>query len=137
MIKYREGYKYQLVETYSVQTAIFPSSDIVTERITLTKLGMLIITEGYAWDGCSGPTKDDKTNMRGGLVHDALCQLGRAGLLDEQWFHACNEELKRICAEDGMKWFRRWYYFEGVEDFGMSSFKKGSEPYPILIAGCD
>ena len=135
MIKYRAGYKYQLAETCSIQTKIFPHENIVTEYISLNKLGLLTIKEGYAWDGCSELAWDDETNMQGGLVHDALFQLARLGLLEPHWFKACNEELKRICAEDGMSRFRCWYYFLGVEDFGMKSFKKGAEPYPILTAG--
>ena len=72
--------------------------------------------------------------MRGGLTHDALCQLGRTGLLAEQWFDAVNAELRRICREDGMGRFRCWYYFRGVEDFGRAAFTAGNDPYPELVA---
>lgn len=70
-IKYRAGYKYQLVSDYIIETKIL-GYNIDTKYIKLFPDGKLTIIEGYAWDGCSGPTKDDKTNMRGGLVHDAL-----------------------------------------------------------------
>lgn len=133
-IYYRKGFKYQLVVTYRIQTLLWPDKDIETEFISLTRSGLLTVRKGYAWDGCSGPAVDDNTNMRGGLVHDALCQLGRLGLLDQKWFDAVNEEFVAICKEDGMNAFRRWYYFRGVEDFARFAFQAGNEPYPVFTA---
>lgn len=133
-IKYREGYKYQLAESYALQLAIALLADIITDYITLTKDGLLTIFAGYAWDGCSGPTYDDKTNMRGGLVHDALYQLMRLGLLPESYREYADRTLKELCLEDGMCRLRAWYYFEGVDHFAAFAARKGSEPYPIKTA---
>lgn len=121
VIKYRDGYKYQLANGYAVQTAVFPPRHIATDFIILATNGMLIINQGYAWDGCSGPTWDDKTNMRAGLVHDALFQLMRNKLLDVGWRHTADDELRRICKEDGMSAWRAWYYWKAVRMFGESS----------------
>ena len=74
-IKYRSGYKYQLVEEYQVRVSLIPENDIKTDFIELSTEGMLIIKKGYAWDGPSGPTIDTPNFMRGSLVHDALYQL--------------------------------------------------------------
>ena len=66
MIKYREGYKYQLVEDYTVKTSITPKQDVAKDEwIQLKMDGTLTIKDGYAWDGPSGPTIDTKNFMRG------------------------------------------------------------------------
>ena len=110
-IKYRSGYKYQLVEEYQVKVSVLPENDIKTDFIELSTEGMLIIKKGYAWDGPSGPTIDTPNFMRGSLVHDALYQLLRNELIDEKWRDEADEELRRICCEDGMpKICARWVY---------------------------
>ena len=48
-IKYRSGYKYQLVEAYEVQIGIRPPGNVETPFIGLTELGVLTIKGGYAW----------------------------------------------------------------------------------------
>ena len=83
-IKYRSGYKYQLVEEYQVKVTALPKNDIKTDFIELSPKGMLIIKEGYAWDGPSGPTIDTPNFMRGSLVHYAIYQLLRSELIDEK-----------------------------------------------------
>jgi len=120
-IKYQAGYKYQLSETYVSKTAVCPVQAVIHDFIDLKLDGTLTIKQGYAWDGCSGPTWDDKTNMRGGLVHDALYQLMREKLIDEGWRPTADAELRRICLEDGMSRFRAWYYHLGVRIGGESS----------------
>jgi len=110
-IKYRSGYKYQIVEDYQVKVSVLPNSDIETDYIDLSTNGMLVIKKGYAWDGPSGPTIDTPNFMRGSLVHDALYQLLRNELIDEKWRDEADEELRRICLEDGMcKMRTKWVY---------------------------
>lgn len=119
MIKYKEGYKYQIIETYTVQTNITPQEDVNHSGwVTLSKEGVLTIKAGYAWDGPSGPTIDTKNFMRGSLIHDALYQLLREGLLGMEWFDASNDELWEACRADGMSWLRAWYVYAGVQRFG-------------------
>ncbi|BCS54792.1 hypothetical protein [Geobacter sp. SVR] len=120
-IKYRDGYKYQLASGYSIQVSVFPTKHIATEYIVLSMTGVLIINEGYAWDGPSGPTIDSKNFMRGSLVHDALYQLMRGGLISERWREQADKELQRICIEDGMWKIRAWWVYRAVRDFGGSS----------------
>ena len=119
MIKYRSltGYKYQLTERYCIQTPIKSSKKIVSPYIRLGKGGSLQILKAYSWDGCSGPTRDDQTNMRGGLVHDALCQCIREGLLDKKYGPTVDQFFQEICLEDGMSKFRAWYYYKAVRWF--------------------
>ncbi len=111
VIRYRSGYKYQLATEYSVQTSVYPLEAILTEFITLNKHGFLFIAKDYAWDGASGPTIDTKSSMRGSLVHDALYQLIRLGVLGSEWRYAADKELLKICIEDGMwKWRARGWF---------------------------
>jgi len=132
-IKYRKGYKYQLVETCSVKTAIHPESLIWTEYIRLTKDGTLTISRGYAWDGASGPTYDSKCSMRGSLYHDALYQLMRLGLLDRSWRDKADELLRKTCIEDGMWKVRANIWWTMVDKLAGFACKPEAEP-EILTA---
>lgn len=120
-IKYRKGYKYQLVEDYCCHIDIYPSKDIITEYITLLKDGTLIIKKGYSWDGTSGPTLDGKTNMRASIVHDSLYQLFREEHLSLKQRKQADLEFQKACIEDGMCKFRAWIDLIGLRKFGASS----------------
>jgi len=120
MIKYSKGYKYQLQDDYIINLSEL--SGVVREGVSvagpflaLYPAGALVIQQGYAWDGCSGPTVDTKNNMRGGLVHDALFQLMRQGVLTIAFFPIANRIFHRILREDGMSRFRAWLYYRGVK----------------------
>ena len=70
-----------MVEDAAFSVDIYPSENVVTDFISLSKNGTLRIKAGYAWDGPSGPTIDTKSSMRGSLFHDALYQLLRMKLI--------------------------------------------------------
>ena len=133
-IFYSRGYKYQLREDYCIQLGIYPKEDIITDFLRLYKSGLLFFRKGYAWDGCSGPTWDDKTNMRGGLVHDGGYQLLRLGLLPQRYKAYFDFKFKEICLEDHMLKLRADYYYMAVNKWGKNSCSLGCEPYPILVA---
>ena len=117
-IAYNGGYEYQLKERCSLFIDIKPDAFINTEYITLDTGGNLTISEGYAWDGPSGPTIDSLTFMRGSLVHDALYQLMRDGYLDHNVYReAADRILQKICKEDGMWSLRAWLVYRGVRLF--------------------
>ena len=118
-IAYKKGFKYQLIEDYSADIPIFPASIAENDYVVLG-LGHIFIRAGYAWDGPSGPTFDTKTFMRGSLVHDALYQLMREGLLslDRVW---SDRLLRQMCREDGMCRLRAWWVFKGVRWGGRGS----------------
>jgi hypothetical protein len=116
-ILYKKGYKYQLVDAYTVEIPINPGADISSpsEFITLTSSGSLTIKKGYAWDGPSGPTIDTRNFMRGSLVHDALYQLMREELLDnEAAREPADRLLQKMCKEDGMSSIRAWWVYKGL-----------------------
>lgn len=109
-IKYCKGYKYQLREDFSVYTPIMPEHDIVVPLVSLTTTGLLTIQKYFAWDGCSGPTWDDRTNMRACLIHDALYYLMRIGALPVTWRPAVDLLLADVMTQDGALLIRASYY---------------------------
>lgn len=113
-IHYKEGYKYQLAESYAVLIDIKPAAAIKTKYVRLSVLGELWIREGYAWDGPSGPAIDTSNFMRGSLIHDALYQLLREGLLPQDMRETADKTLRRIVLEDGMSAIRAWLVYQGV-----------------------
>lgn len=125
-IKYKEGYKYQLVQSYIVYVGIL-DRPCKTDYLTLTRDGYLIIKKSYAWDGASGPTVDTPDTMRGSLVHDALYQLMRLGLLPESYRGKADQLLHDICVEDGMGEFRASLWQEAVNNFAGFSAEEGTE----------
>lgn len=120
-IEYKEGYKYQLCEVYKDHISIRPEVDIVTRYILLSVNGELEIRYGYAWDGASGPTIDTLNSMRATLVHDALHQLMRMGLLDRKWKTKTDLLFEEMLVEDDMSKCRARVWFRGVDKFGYSA----------------
>lgn len=121
MIRYREGYKYVLHEPYSVQTSLRPAQFIFSPMLRLDSDGILYIAEGYAWDGPSGPAFDTPNFMRASLVHDALYQMLRDGYLPLEWREKADDDMYRICREDGMSAIRAWWCYQGVRIGGESA----------------
>ena len=124
-IRYKSGYKYQLVSDFFVNIDII-WYDISTDYITLNNKGVLTISKGYAWDGPSGPTYDSKNSLRASLVHDSLYQCMRLGLLPNDTRVYADEELDKILKEDGMWSIRRWYWMRGVRWFAGSAARVGN-----------
>jgi hypothetical protein len=111
-----KGYKYLLVNSVGVYIKM---NHLVLETPYFSlHNGMMTIKSGYAWDGPSGPTIDTKTFMRGSLVHDVLYQAIREGHILESYRKDADEELRRICLDDGMSRLRAWYVFKSVRMFG-------------------
>lgn len=123
-IFYKKGYKYQLVEEYATSTTVNPDNDISSngDYVTLSKDGDIVIKNGYAWDGPSGPTIDTLNFMRGSLVHDALYQLIREGKLSNAVHRdAADRLLQDMCKADGMSSIRAWWVYQAVSKFGASA----------------
>lgn len=121
MIKYRKGFKYQLVGDYTVQTRIITGRSIKTEFVELTATGELTLKNGYASDGPSGPTIDTKTFIRGAFGHDGKYQLLRMGLIGNHWREMADQELREDCLQDGMNRLRAWYVYKSVQICGKSA----------------
>ena len=125
---FRRGYKYQTTRDYHLRIAGIADEAISTQFITLTKMGEMIIHAGYAWDGASGPTWDSKNSMIGSLVHDALYQLIRLGLIDVKYKEYADQLLHDICVEDGMFGIRADFWKWAVLTFGSGACRPSGEP---------
>jgi len=124
-IKYRSGYKYQLAFEYQININIKPKQDINIQFIKLDTQGQLIIADGYAWDGPSGPVIDTDENMRASLVHDALYQLMRyRKLTAKDYKDKADKIFKTICIEDGVSRAIAHSYYLGLKAGG----KPATEP---------
>lgn len=116
-ILYRKArqYKYVLAADYAIETGLLPSFESEIEGLVrLSATGRLEVLKGYAWDGPSGPALDTNNFMRGSLVHDALYQLLREGLLPQECRDYADRLLQKICLEDGMSQLRAWWVYQGV-----------------------
>jgi len=122
-IKYKKGFKNQLANDYEIEIALDLPKFYRTEQkyITLSyntpNKANLKISKGYAWDGASGPTWDDKKNTRASLVHDALYQLMRFRKLDRNYRKSVDIIFLRICLEDKMCIIRSYYYYFAIRLF--------------------
>lgn len=115
MIRYSEGYKYQLEALYACETPV-TGTLIEDDLFTLYESGLLVIRRGFAWDGASGPTFDSKSSMRASLVHDVFCVCMRDGRLSyEKWQDTVNEFFRQQCIEDGMWKWRAGLWHAAVE----------------------
>ena len=117
-MRYKKGFKYQLIETETFLTNIFPEQDIINPFISLSKDGTLTGRPGYAWDGPSGPTIDRKTNMRASLGHDMLCQLLRERKISIDYLRRTNHYMGVWCKEDGMMNWLAYMYVRELNNFG-------------------
>jgi len=116
MIKYkkRKRYKYNLHSEVQYSTGLTVENPKNLGLLEIDSNGLITIRIGYSWDGPSGPTIDTKNFMRGSLVHDALYQLMREGVLNQEDRERADEILRDICIEDGMSKTRAWYVYKAV-----------------------
>ena len=134
MIQYKTGYKYQLFQDHVEQLAIKSGRSVLTSYLKLTSDGVLTISAGYCWDGPSGPAIDTPNFMRASLVHDALYQLMRHGLLDRRiWRKPADAEMRRIVVETKMNPWRRLYSYWAVRRFAAKAASAESRR-PIITA---
>jgi hypothetical protein len=119
-VKYRRlpAYKYQVLETASVNTDMRPDGDIDGPYFSLTKDGVLTAKIGYNWDGPSGGI-DTKNFLRPSLFHDIPYNMHQLGLpLPLDWKPKTDLLLHRLCREDGMTRLRAWWVYQAVKMFG-------------------
>jgi hypothetical protein len=126
-------YKYQLTESEATQLGSGFVDVIAENPYIILVCGCLMVKEGYAWDGPSGPTVDTVTFLRGSLVHDALYQLIREGLVEKSLRIEADRLLRRVCIEDGMNKIRAWYVYRFVRAFGGSSCKPRKRVFDEII----
>lgn len=132
MIKYRDGYKYQLAQSYTVITPV-TGYRVEDEYYSLHEAGILTVRSGYAWDGASGPTFDTQASMRPSLVHDVFCQMMRAKQIPFELQDAVNQFFYDQCVEAGMWSWRAWLWYKAVEMADCGNPEQGPDR-PIITA---
>lgn len=120
MIKYKKGFKYQLIESASFDLAGKIPDSSCGSYIEIIE-GVIFIRKGYAWDGPSGPAFDTKNFMIASLVHDALYQLMRSEKIPESCRSEADRLMKHFCIKYGMSRIRASYCTWGVKRFAKSA----------------
>lgn len=148
-MKYKEGYKYQLVEDEEIELLGCPEIDYdifdswdgnekalhVNKFITLTRKPVfkyfLYLKSGYAWDGATGAV-DTKNFMVPSVVHDAILEaIGLGFLPADSWKPWIDNFLIELCKRRKMNWFRRRWVYRAVRWLGDP---QGSKPKEIMVA---
>ena len=130
-MKYSKGYKYRLEENLQIHTDIFVENEIFLQNIKLTTEGILKISKGYSWDGASGPTFDTKNTMLPALVHDALYELMRKGLLRLRHRQAVDSLFYKLLRQYGMGQFRAGIWYRAVKKYAVTAATKRRKIYGV------
>lgn len=143
-IRYKSGYKYQLVEQVRIQLPWAPASFArvigpeSSPLATLTPDGVLTIEPLYAWDGPSSIARDTENFMGASLVHDVLYQMIRLGQLPPEWREKADEIMRLLCLGAGMWRIRAWWCYVGVSRGAEFAARPESEPKvltaPLVLA---
>jgi hypothetical protein len=137
-LRYQDGYKYRTRATWAVLTpfsgmaARIESGDRGLPWVELRQDGALIIREGYAWDGASGPTVDTRSAIIPSLVHDALYQLARAGRLPPLGRDAVDDYFESLCVACGMWRWRAKIWRRALKIGAAHAYAQ--QPERILVA---
>ena len=119
----RKKYKYKLHKHYYIKVDIETTDKFNTNKwLGINSDGELYIYEGYTWDGATCAI-NTRNFMIGSLVHDALYQLIREGIIDKSYKDKCDRILHDICRDCGMSKIRAWWVLEGVKRFGHKAIK--------------
>jgi len=127
-----KNYKYELSDDLELMTGII-GFRVEHELFDLYPNGLLIIYEGYKWDGVSGPMIDTDDSMIGGCGHDAGYQMIRLGLIPPHTKNEWDNLLRVLFKSCGMNAFRVWYAYKAVELFGSSSCEVGDIHIPKIL----
>ena len=125
-IKYKSGYKHQLVDDFIVQTKIIGQAAKI-DFAELSNDGLLTVKKGYAWDGASGPTYDPPSAFRGSCAHDALYQMIRARKLGEDARSIADGLAYALWRNDGMWPLRAKVWLYSIKKFAAYAAKPENE----------
>lgn len=121
-----EKFKYDMLKCLGLDVSEFK---ILTEidvdhKFFRMKNGIIENKVGFRYDGPSGPTKDDETNMRAALFHDIGYQIIKEFLKEFSFWkririrRAFDKVFRRVLKADKMGFWKRQVYFVGVRGFG-------------------
>lgn len=127
-VKYRTitKYKYAVLSEVVYQTGInigmhrvlVYNQDSGINYAAIERSGKLTIYPDYMWDGPSGPAIDTVNWMDASLVHDALYQMMRRGLIPFKLRKKADKLMRKMCIKAGMSRFRANYSYFFVRLFG-------------------
>ena len=108
-MKYSLVTKYKYVLKADEKTLVDIPAEAWNDFISLD-YGVLVIKKNYVWDGSSVPLKkwyswiwdSDKYCKNASLIHDALTQLIREGLLSKEYRLYADQLYKKMCIAGGM-----------------------------------
>lgn len=106
-----------LTKPYSIYTGINPIRIPLNSDVSLHIDSSLSIQKGYEWDGATG-YPDVVQIIRASLVHDALYDLIREGVLNKKHRKKADKLFRKICLEDGMGKWQAWRVYSAVRLFG-------------------
>ena len=143
-MKYRllHGYKYELMEDYwaKIEGIVGASNAFVTitppyfDEVQGDYRGntsTMFIKTGYAWDGST--CSFDKHSIRASLVHDALYQLMREGLLDKKYRKQADQLYRDMLIEDGLWKSHAWVRYWALRNFAGGGIKPEKKPRGKII----
>jgi len=130
-MKYRKlnGYKYIVDKDEIFYVPFLFDYSFDQPKFSLTN-GYLIAHTGYLWDGPSGPTYDDNTNMTPSLFHDMGYEAIRQGLLPEYLRKPIDEHFRKLCRDRNMSWLRSLIYLRAVRRFAWLATKRRDQQEP-------
>jgi hypothetical protein len=132
-VKYKAGYKYRLEEPETFHLERPLPVAILTPYITVTTQGIMVLDDGYAWNGAN-VIPDFTWVLRGSAGHDAGYQLLRLGLLPaDPWRDRFDRLLQQWCREDGAWAWQAAMVYQGVHRFGAGAADPSGEN-PVLTA---
>ncbi len=129
-----KGYKYKLEKDEKAYVELFTNCH--NDYISLDE-GVLIIKHGYAWDGSSIPLKRfipswlynfDKYCKTASLVHDALSQLMREGLLPKQGKEYIDGLYEEMAIDGGLSVRNADRRYRWLRKFGDSYIELETHP---------
>ena len=113
MIRFKEGYRYQMTRNTQWQTNIFAPATIVHKYYSLSAQGVLTINEGFAWDGATS-CPEWLVPPECSVVHDALCQILRTELLPYDVYASWIHSLLRSMVQARRGALVAWAVFKAV-----------------------
>jgi hypothetical protein len=124
MFAYRKTprWKYITLTPYRRYVGLLFGGNVNHPYVKISK-GYIEIKEGYMWDGATF-CPDFMEIIRGSLVHDALYQMIREGLIRQDRRKKADELLASICVEDGMSQILASIVYFAVRLFAGYAVKK-------------
>ncbi len=132
-MKYKAGYKYQLVEL-EYHFSKIKGFRCEGRFYDIFPDGRIVALPGYAWDGATN-FPDVKSIRRASLFHDIGFQATREGKLprNKEMFNALNDMLTDICREDKMSYVLSRAVHWGVTEFSYFATDPKNDN-PVLTA---